>query len=76
MRAIASETSGNMRRGPVWKSSGSSALIRNWLNVKPPGAASATQVEKRKMPSESSWVSVFMVGSPGLSLEAGSCTRP
>ena len=27
-----------MARGPVWNSSGSSASIRNWLNVKPVGA--------------------------------------
>jgi hypothetical protein len=36
---IASATSGNMRRGPVWKSSGSSSAIRYWLKLKsgPPG---------------------------------------
>ena len=38
--ATASRTSGNSRRGPVWKSSGSSSTTRYWLNVKPPGTTS------------------------------------
>ena len=47
-RATASATSGNMPRGPVWKRSGSSAAIRNWLKVKPAGGAtSGTKVERR-----------------------------
>ena len=35
--ATASRTSGNIRRSPVWKRSGASSTIRNWLKVKPPG---------------------------------------
>ena len=37
--ATASRTSGNIRRGPVWKSSGSSSTSRYWLKLKawPPG---------------------------------------
>src|SRR5688572_11902904 len=31
---MASATSGNMRRGPVWKSSGSSSATRYWLKLK------------------------------------------
>ena len=47
-RATASATSGNMARGPVWNSSGSSASIRNWLKLKPSGGAtSGTKVERR-----------------------------
>src|SRR5688572_11818493 len=49
--AIASATSGNRPRAPVWKMSGSSPTTRNWLNVKPTGVTSGTQVEMRKMPS-------------------------
>ena len=45
--AAASETSGNMRRGPVWNSSGSSASTRYWLNVNPPGLMSGMQVDRR-----------------------------
>jgi hypothetical protein len=46
--ASAAEIEGNMARRPQWKSSGSSALIRNWLKVKPAGAAiSGTKVERR-----------------------------
>ncbi len=46
--ATASATSGNMARGPVWKSSGWSALIRNWLKVNPAGGAtSGTRVLMR-----------------------------
>ena len=33
---IASATSGNRRRGPVWKSSGSSSATRYWLKLKRP----------------------------------------
>ena len=35
--ATASRTSSNMRRGPVWNSSGASSATRYWLKVKPPG---------------------------------------
>jgi sugar lactone lactonase YvrE len=42
----ASATSGNIWRGPVWKSSASSPATRNWLKVKPPGTASVN-VESR-----------------------------
>ena len=45
--ATASDTNGNMPRGPVWKMVGSSASIRNWLNVKPVGPTSGTNVESR-----------------------------
>jgi hypothetical protein len=46
--ATASATSGNIARGPVWNSSGSSASIRNWLNVNPAGGAtSGTDVDSR-----------------------------
>ena len=45
--ATASATSGNMPRGPVWNSSGSSAATRNWLKVKPSGLTSGIQVEIR-----------------------------
>ena len=45
--ATASATSGNMARGPVWKSSGSSAAIRNWLKVNPSGLTAGTKVEIR-----------------------------
>src|SRR5713226_4015676 len=38
--ATASRTSGNIRRGPVWKSSGSSSTTRYWLKLKPPGTRS------------------------------------
>jgi len=34
--ATASLTSGNIRRGPVWNSSGSSSTIRYWLKLKAP----------------------------------------
>jgi hypothetical protein len=48
IRATASRTSGNMRRSPVWKSSGSSPSARNWLKVNPAGGAiSGTKVESR-----------------------------
>ena len=43
----ASDTSGNICRGPVWKIIGSSPSIRYWLKVKPPGAASWTVVDSR-----------------------------
>ena len=46
-RATASDTSGNMARGPVWNSSGSSPRMRNWLNENPPGAMSGMSVEMR-----------------------------
>ena len=45
--AIASEVSGNIPRAPVWYSSGSSASTRNWLNVKPVGPISGTNVLRR-----------------------------
>jgi hypothetical protein len=46
--ATAAEIDGNMARGPQWKSSGSSASIRNWLKVNPAGGAiSGTKVESR-----------------------------
>ena len=35
--ATASRTSGNIRRRPVWKSSGSSSTTRYWLKEKAPG---------------------------------------
>ncbi len=47
MPAAASETSGNIWRGPQWNSSGSSAFTTNWLNENPPGAASGTNVDRR-----------------------------
>ena len=48
MRLTASDTSGNIWRWPVWKSRGSSATTRNWLNVKPAGGAtSGTHVDSR-----------------------------
>jgi hypothetical protein len=34
--ATASLTSGNMRRGPVWNSNGSSSTIRYWLKLNSP----------------------------------------
>src|SRR3546814_14456248 len=47
--ATAADTSGNSERGPQWKSSGSSAIIRNWLKVKPSGGAtSGGEVGRRK----------------------------
>jgi hypothetical protein len=46
--ATASATSGNIPRGPVWNSSGSSPVTRNWFMVKPAGGAtSGIQVEIR-----------------------------
>ena len=45
--ATASDTSGNIARGPVWKISGSSASTRNWLKVKPVGPMSGTKVDRR-----------------------------
>ena len=45
--ATASDTDGNMPRGPVWKMAGSSASMRNWLNVKPVGPMSGTKVDRR-----------------------------
>ena len=45
--AMASDTTGNMARGPVWKMAGSSASMRNWLNVKPVGPMSGTNVDSR-----------------------------
>ena len=45
--ASASATRGNNPRRPVWKSSGSSPMTRNWLNVKPIGVTSGIQVEMR-----------------------------
>ena len=39
IRLTASDTSGNIRRGPVWNSRGSSAFTRNWLKAKPAGGA-------------------------------------
>ena len=45
--AAAGATRSNIWRGPVWKSSGSSASIRYWLKVKPPGATSGTHVDRR-----------------------------
>ena len=45
--AMAADTAGNMRRGPVWKMVGSSASMRNWLNVKPVGPMSGTNVDSR-----------------------------
>src|SRR5438132_3283969 len=38
-RSIASRTNGNILRGPVWKTSGSSSTMRYWLklNSGPPG---------------------------------------
>jgi hypothetical protein len=45
--ATASATRGNRPRGPQWNRSGSSAVTRNWLKVKPPGATSGRQVEMR-----------------------------
>jgi hypothetical protein len=45
--ATASATSGNMPRGPVWKSRGSSAVTRNWLKVKPSGLTSGMKVAIR-----------------------------
>jgi hypothetical protein len=56
----ASDTRGNIARGPVWKSNGSSAWIRNWLKVKPSSVTSGTNVEKRKIPSAISAVFVSM----------------
>ncbi len=49
--ATASATSGNIIRGPVWNSRGSSPRTRNWLKVKPSGLTSGIQVEIRKMSS-------------------------
>ena len=49
-----------MRRGPVWKSSGSSPSSRYWLKVKPPGATSGTHVERRYTRSAISWTVVCM----------------
>ena len=60
-RATASATNGYMARGPVWKSSGSSPMTRNWLKVNPSGVTSGIQVEMRWM---SSAISV-MVGCMG-----------
>src|ERR1700712_3627155 len=56
----ASETSGNIRRGPRWNSIGSSASIRYWLKVRPPGTASATNVERRYTPAAISCTEVCM----------------
>jgi hypothetical protein len=56
--ATASDTRGNKPRMPVWNSNDSSPRTRNWLNVKPPGVTSGTQVEIRKMPSAISSVVV------------------
>jgi hypothetical protein len=61
---IASETAGNDPRNPVWKSSGASALTRNWLNVKPRGGMSGVKVENRKMPSAISVVVVSIAIAP------------
>ena len=48
IRATASRTEGNMRRRPVWNSSGSSPRTRNWLKVKPAGGAiSGTKLDSR-----------------------------
>ena len=38
--AMASATTGAMRLGPVWKSSGSRSAMRYWLKENPPGMAS------------------------------------
>src|SRR5262249_48931891 len=38
-RPTAARMRGNICRKPVWKSSGSSPRTRNWLKVKPAGAA-------------------------------------
>ena len=43
-RVLASLTSGNIRRIPVWNSSGSSSLIRKWLNCR---SKSLTYTEMR-----------------------------
>ncbi len=44
---MAAVTRGNMPFGPVWKIAGSSASIRNWLNVNPVGPISGTNVAMR-----------------------------
>ena len=50
-RASASRTTGNIRRSPVWNSSGSSPRTRKWLKVMPAGGAmSGTCADRRKMP--------------------------
>jgi hypothetical protein len=41
----ASDTEGNMARGAVSKMVGSSASLTNWLNVKPVGPISGTNVD-------------------------------
>jgi len=61
---MASETDGNITRGPVWKMAGSSASMRNWLNVNPAGPMSGTSVERRKIRSAISSMRVSMVVSP------------
>jgi hypothetical protein len=43
-RSTAADTSGNSERSPVWNNSGSSASIKNWLNMK---SASLTYVDSR-----------------------------
>ena len=46
-RSTASQTESNMDRCPVWKRSGSSSSIRNWLKVNPSGPMSGTCVDNR-----------------------------
>src|SRR5450759_601050 len=47
-RSIASRTSGNILRGPVWKTSGSSSTIRYWLklNSGPPGIETGVLIRR------------------------------
>ena len=46
--ATAAAIDGNILRWPQWNSSGSSAMTRNWLKVKPAGGPiSGTRVESR-----------------------------
>ena len=47
---IASLTSGNNDRMPVWNSIGASSTIRYWLKLNPSPPGSATGVLMRKIP--------------------------
>ena len=59
---MASLTTGNSWRGPVWNSNGSSSTSRYWLKLKawPPGRSIG--VLMRKMPPAISWTLVPVCG--------------
>ena len=61
--AAAGATRSNIWRGPVWNRKGSSASMRYWLKVKPPGATSGTHVDRRYTPSAISWMLVCMAAA-------------